>query len=121
MRVHRDSLRDVFEPLTCLNNPEATLDVSVSVAFAKAYGLSFCVYKAAFSSACSHSAACSRDDAQSKKQVWPTGPQLLWKRVQSMLFCMLFHRLAFVFAEEALCVVFTPLPLSSTSESTERC
>ena len=56
-----------------------------------------------------------------KKQVWPTGPQLLWKRVQSMLFCMLFHRLAFVFAEEALCVVCTPLPLSSTSESTERC
>ena len=82
---------------------------------------SFCVYKAAFSSACSHSAACSRDDAQSKKQVRPTGPQLLWKRVQSMLFCLLFHRLAFVFAEEALCVVFTPLPLSSTSESTERC
>ena len=121
MHIHRDSLCTVFEPLMCLNNLQATLDVSVSIAFAKAYGLSFCVYEAAFSIHARTRLHVVEMMLNLKKKVWPTGPQLLWKRVQSMLFCMLFHRLAFAFAEEALCVVCTPLPLSSTSESTERC
>ena len=38
-----------------------------------------------------------------------------------MLFCMLFYRPAFGFAEKAIRVVFTTLPLIRASVSTERC